>query len=117
MPKLEQWVRACSVDDVPADAGACVMLGGMQLAIFNFTRTGKWFATQNRCPHWGEEVLSRGLLAEHKGEPQVACPFHKRTFNLESGACTAGDVEALRVFPVRIENGDVFLDLGVLAMQ
>lgn len=115
MPKLEQWVRACGVSDVPAGGGACVLIGGMQLAVFNFTRTGKWFATQNRCPHWGEEALARGLLAEHKGEPHVACPFHKRTFNLETGACSAGDVEAIRVFPVRIDGEGVFIDMGSLA--
>jgi nitrite reductase/ring-hydroxylating ferredoxin subunit len=56
-------------------------------------------------------VLSRGLLGETGGEPKVACPQHKKTFSLRTGACLAGDVAALRTFPVRTDGERVLVEL------
>jgi NAD(P)H-dependent nitrite reductase small subunit len=89
-----------------------VLLGDTQIAIFRFEPSGRWFATQNRCPHWGEEILSRGLLAEHGGEPKVVCPFHKRSFSLESGACSSDEVGGLQIYLVRLEGDDVYINLS-----
>ncbi|MEY4539401.1 MAG: nitrite reductase small subunit NirD, partial [Bacteroidota bacterium] len=36
---LEQtitWHLACSIDDIPANGGACALIDGEQIAIFNF---------------------------------------------------------------------------------
>ena len=38
-----------------------------------------------------EFVLSRGMLGDQNGTPKVACPLHKKTFSLESGACLSGE--------------------------
>jgi nitrite reductase (NADH) small subunit len=42
----DNWVLACYVDDVPTNGGACVKLGDEQIAVFNFSRRGEWYATQ-----------------------------------------------------------------------
>lgn len=41
----------------------------------------------------------------------MACPVHKRTFSLESGRCLGGDDYTVRVFPVKVEADDVYLQL------
>jgi nitrite reductase/ring-hydroxylating ferredoxin subunit len=56
-------------------------------------------------------VLSRGLLGDANGEPKVACPQHKKTFSLRTGACLSGDVPALRTFPVRVDGERVLVEL------
>jgi nitrite reductase/ring-hydroxylating ferredoxin subunit len=56
-------------------------------------------------------VLARGLLGDQKGTPKVACPQHKKTFSLKTGECLSGDALKVRTFPVRVEAGEVFLEL------
>lgn len=107
----ERWEVACRVGDVPEDGGACVLLNGEQIAIYNFTRRGEWFATQNLCPHKQQMVLSRGMIGTQSGEPKVACPFHKKTFSLQSGKCLSGDDYEIKTYLVRIEDGIVFVAL------
>ena len=84
----------------------------MQIAVFNFTSRGAWYACQQMCPHKKAFVLSRGIIGDANGSPKVACPLHKKTFSLESGACLSGDDYAVQVFPVKVEGDDVYLELS-----
>ena len=106
-----RWLDAGGVELFPANAGATVLLEGRQIAVFRFARLGRWFACQNLCPHKLENVLGRGLLGELDGEPKVACPLHKRTFSLVTGANLNGDCPPVTIFPVRVAGGHV--EIGV----
>lgn len=112
MGESERWIRICEERDVPPDGGATASVDGRQIAVFHSRRMGRWFACENRCPHWSEEVLARGLLGDAGGRPKVACPLHKRTFSLETGACLSGDVGPVAVFPVKVRGGAVYVALG-----
>ncbi len=105
------WQLACKVEDVPADGGACVLINGEQIAIYNFSRRGEWFATQNLCPHKQQMALSRGMIGTTLDEPKVACPFHKKTFSLKTGACLSGDDYQIKTYPIKVENGEVFIGI------
>jgi nitrite reductase (NADH) small subunit len=109
------WHQACQATDVPADGGACVLIDGQQIAIYNFSRRGQWFATQNECPHKQQMALSRGLIGSILDEPKVACPFHKKTFSLKTGACLSGEEYHIKTFPIKEENGFIFI--GILKMM
>ncbi|TAG54644.1 MAG: nitrite reductase (NAD(P)H) small subunit [Cytophagales bacterium] len=109
MNKNVTWTKACKTSDIPEDGGGCALINGEQIAIFNFTRTGEWFATQNLCPHKQQMAISRGMIGSFGEEPKVACPFHKKTFSLQSGECLSGDDYKLATYPVKIENGEVFV--------
>ena len=56
-------------------------------------------------------VLARGMIGSTGDEPKVACPFHKKTFSLESGACLSGDDYEIKTYPVKIEDGMVFVSI------
>lgn len=103
------WYEAAKTSDFPENGGACIKYKGKQIAIFNFTREGKWYACQNLCPHKMEMVLSRGMIGDAQGIPKVACPMHKKTFSLENGENLNGDLEAIATYPVKIENDRVFV--------
>jgi nitrite reductase (NADH) large subunit len=111
-PEL-RWVTVGKVWSFPRDGGAAIKYGKTQIAVFNFTSRGEWYATQNMCPHRREFVLSRGMIGDTGGKPKVACPVHKKTFLLETGQCTsAGDHQySVRVFPVKVDGDDVYLQL------
>lgn len=106
------WIPVCRAEDVPEDGGACVKVGDHQIAIFNFTRRGEWHATDNLCPHRQQMALSRGMIGSQVDEPKVACPFHKKSFSLLDGRCLGGDECAIRVFPVKVEEGTVYLQVN-----
>ena len=106
-----QWVRVGMIDDFPRDGGSAIKYGRSQIAVFRFESRGEWYATQNMCPHKNAFVLSRGIVGDQNGVPKVACPLHKKTYSLESGECLTGEQVALRVFPVKVEEGQVYLEL------
>ncbi len=106
-----EWIQVGKVWDFPHDGGATVKYGRTQIAVFNFASRGEWYATQNMCPHRREFVLSRGMIGDHNGKPKVACPVHKKTYSLETGACLSGEDYSVRVFPVKVEGDDVYLQL------
>ena len=112
----KKWIRACKVEDVPADGGAAIKIGQEQIAIFYFVRKQEWYATQNQCPHKMQMILSRGMLGDHSGEPKVACPFHKQTFSLKTGKSLSGECGNIKTYPVKVEEGFVFVDVSEVAV-
>lgn len=109
--KSVEWIFVCYAEDVPNNGGACVKVGDEQIAVFNFKRRGTWYATQNLCPHKQQMVLARGMIGSTGDtcEPKVACPFHKKTFSLESGACLSGDEYKIKTYPVKTEGDRVYI--------
>jgi nitrite reductase (NADH) small subunit len=108
---IDMWFKAARVNDFPENGGACVKVGNEQIAIFKFTRRNEWYACQNMCPHKMQMVLSRGLIGSQENEPKVACPFHKRTFSLKSGDCLNAEEQSIKVYPVKIEDGFVYIGI------
>jgi nitrite reductase (NADH) large subunit len=102
-----RWVTVGKVADFPRDGGATIKYGRSQIAVFNVTSRGQWYATQNMCPHKKAFVLSRGIVGDAVGEPKVACPLHKKTFSLASGESLQGEEYRIRTFPVRIDGEQV----------
>ena len=109
--KVLTWFYACSAKDVPQNGGVCVKYKNEQIALFHFTRRDEWYATQNECPHRMQMALSRGMIGTQGEEPKVACPFHKRTFSLRTGECLNGEECAIKTFPVKVEEGKVFIGI------
>ena len=97
-----------------AEAGADVALGarrvarpaGHEVAVFR-TADDRVFALLDRCPHKGGP-LSQGIVF---GE-RVACPLHNWSIELKSGEAVAPDVGCTKRFPVRVDAGEVFVDLN-----
>ncbi|MDD4991700.1 MAG: nitrite reductase small subunit NirD [Paludibacter sp.] len=109
--KAITWHKTVKATDVPENGGVAALIDGQQIAIFNFTEKGEWYACQNLCPHKMEMALSRGLIGDANGEPKVACPFHKKSFSLETGECLNDSCNNIDVFPVKIEGDMVFVGL------
>ena len=105
------WFTACLTEDVPANGGVCVKQGDDQIALFQFSRRGEWYATQNLCPHRRQMALSRGIIGSQNDEPKIACPFHKKTFSLATGECLNGDECKIQTYPVKVEDGKVFIGI------
>ena len=110
--KILTWFYACTTADVPANGGVCVKYEEEQIALFHFTRRNEWYATQNNCPHRQQMALSLGMIGTQNDEPKLASPFHKKTFSLITGKCLSGDGYAIKTYPVKVEDGKVFIGVG-----
>ena len=114
------WVAVGRAEEFAPNTGSAVLYGETQLAVFNNAKRGEWFATQNMCPHKQAFVLSQGLLGDAAGVSKVACPLHKKTFDLACGdeilpagsdAAAQDSKLAIFTFPVRIVDGVVEIEL------
>lgn len=106
---LKEWFKVGQVSDFPENSGACIKYKTKQIAVYNFSRMNKWYACQNICPHKMEMVLSLGIIGDKAGIPKLACPMHKKNFSLEDGSNLAGEELKIAVYPVKIENGNVYI--------
>ena len=113
---MKSWIQVAKTNDVTTNGGGCVLLGGVQIALFKLQTGGglEWYAVQNLCPHDRRQVLSRGLTGDAKGEPKVACPLHKNAFSLRTGEHLGGSSAkgkwTLETFPVKEVEGLIFLE-------
>ena len=109
----QNWFHVCSVQDMPHNGGVCVKYGEHQIALYYFTHRNEWYASQNLCPHKQQMALSRGMIGSSGAdcEPKVACPFHKKTFSLLSGECLTGEDYKIKTYPVKVEDGKVYVGI------
>lgn len=108
---VREWFKAAPVTHFPENGGAAVLYNGKQIAVFNFTAKGEWYASQNMCPHKMQMALSRGIIGDAESEPKVSCPFHKKNFSLQNGQCLNDEALSIEVFPVKITDGFVFIGI------
>ncbi len=103
---MNHWKKICAVGDVPVLGSRVVDSDGHgRIAVFR-TSTDEIFAMRDKCPHRAGP-LSQGIV---HGKT-VTCPLHSWKIQLEDGQVVAPDVGCVKHFPVKVENGEVFLDL------
>ena len=107
--KVKHWCKVAPATDFPVNGGGSVLYKGKQIAVFHFARRNEWYACQNLCPHKMQMILSRGMIGSEKGEPKVACPFHKKTFSLETGKNLNGNECDIATYPVKIVDNYVYV--------
>ena len=99
------FVAVADLEKLRARGAMVVKRGKKQIVLF--ASGPAVYACNNRCPHEGyplsEGTLSDGCL--------LTCNWHNWKFDLESGETLVGG-DNLRRYPVRLEDGKVWLDLG-----
>jgi len=110
----QPMIEATHFTDAATGSSANVKRGDTQLAIFKLK--GKYYATQQMCPHKRAFALSDGLLGDSAdGKLWVSCPMHKRNYELkgpEAGKCGNDDSVNIAVFQVEErEDGWVYVKL------
>lgn len=103
---VSEWVRVAALEDIPK-LGARVVRGTTHgnIAVFR-NAEDEVFALLDQCPHRGGP-LSQGIVFERK----VACPLHGWNICLDDGNAVAPDVGCVQTFPVRLEDGQVLLEI------
>jgi 3-phenylpropionate/trans-cinnamate dioxygenase ferredoxin subunit len=102
---MSEFVRACSVAEIPAEGVIGVEIGGVPVAIAR--ADGELFAVHDVCSH--EEVaLSEGDVYDHT----IECWLHGSCFDLRSGKPTGPPAsKPVATYPVKIDGDDVYVAL------
>jgi naphthalene 1,2-dioxygenase system ferredoxin subunit len=99
------WQDVSALVDVPEDDVMGLAAAGKDLALYRVE--GQVYATDNICTH-GHARLCDGFLDGF----EIECPLHQGKFDIRDGRPTCEPVtEAVRTYPVKIENGRVFVEL------
>ena len=104
------FVAVADLDKLRARRVMVVKHGKKQIALF--AAGPKVYACNNRCPHEGYPLSEGTLSAGSQGRGcLLTCNWHNWKFDLESGETLVGS-DNLRRYPVRLEDGKVWLDLA-----
>lgn len=99
------WQKLCPLEEIPALGARVVAHVDGDIAVFR-AAGDTVFALVDACPHKGGP-LSQGIVHGHK----VTCPLHGWNIELDSGQACSPDEGCARRYPVRIEEGEVWLDV------
>jgi nitrite reductase (NADH) small subunit len=106
MSKQESpWYQVATVSDIPLRGSRRVEQSGHKIALFR-TFDDRIFALRDSCPHKGGP-LSAGIVHDNC----VTCPLHNWVISLESGEAQGADNGATPVYPVRVVEQKVMLQL------
>lgn len=101
---LEQsgWLKGPSVAELEEGRPVRFVLAGHDVLLVRIN--GKVMAFRNQCPHMGIS-LERGLV----DGSFIACPGHGFRFDLTTGECITAPHVQLELFPVRVEDQQIWV--------
>lgn len=104
---MADWVKACTRGEIEAEDVAPFAHGGREYAIYR-SPSDAYYATDGICTH-EEAHLADGLVIGHI----IECPRHNGRFDYRTGEAKGPPVcVRLKTYPVKVEDGAVFIDLG-----
>ncbi|WP_153130643.1 Rieske (2Fe-2S) protein [Dechloromonas hortensis] len=98
------FVETYSLHDIAPGKSRPVRIGTTDIVLFNVD--GAIHALENACLHGGA-ALSGGRLCGKV----VACPAHGWRYDVTSGALLIAPEKGLKTFPVRIDDGKIFVQV------
>jgi naphthalene 1,2-dioxygenase system ferredoxin subunit len=102
----ERWVPVATLAAVEAEQVMSARADGVALALYFVD--GTVYATAELCTH-GAARLSDGYL----DDGIIECPLHQGLFDVRTGEAVGPPcTEAVRTYKVRIEDGQVLVQVG-----
>ncbi len=102
----QTWIKACLADDIEPDDVIRFDYASRTFAIYR-TSDDQFYATDGLCTH--EKVhLANGFVMDHI----IECPKHNGRFDFTTGQAKGAPVCVnLKTYPVKLEQGQVFLQI------
>ncbi len=103
----ETWIVACAADDIDEEDVLGFDHDGKTYCIYH-TPEG-YFATDGICTH-EDEQLENGIVIDCV----IECPLHQGRFDVRTGAALSAPVCVdLNTWPVKVEDGNVYIAIGI----
>ena len=107
---MSDWTEVVALEDIPKLGSRVVTTDTMKIAVFR-TANDDVFAMKDACPH-KQGPLSQGIVHG----TSVTCPLHNWKIDLASGQALGPDEGCTNVFPVKVENGMVYISFALAAV-
>jgi nitrite reductase (NADH) small subunit len=102
---MPEFIKLTTQSDLPAvNTAKEFTCGAKEICIANVN--GTYSAMDNVCLHQGGPV-GQGTIEAGK----VVCPWHGWAYDPKTGAATHNANAKLAVYPIKIENGDVLIEM------
>lgn len=103
MQRQQRFARVARAAELPAGSMKRLQLEGRDVVLVNVE--GEYYALDDQCPHQGGP-LSRGKVEGRA----VVCPWHGWRWDPKSGRAIWPEVDwRMFSYPVKVEDGDVFV--------
>ena len=114
------WTKVLAVDALPPGGREVVKVGSRKILLLN--HENQLYAVDNTCPHL-KMPMKKGEITQ---DGAIVCPIHRSAFNMKTGAVQewcpwppvigkalsmVSQPKTLPVFPVRVENGSIWVDM------
>jgi nitrite reductase/ring-hydroxylating ferredoxin subunit len=99
------FVKVADTEAIAEGQGTLVESRGVAVAVFN-AGGGRFYACGALCPH-EDGPLAEGWLEGGA----VVCPWHGFDFDLGTGRCQVAEDLSIPVYPTRVAEGAVEVDL------
>jgi len=102
---MARLVKVAETNELSPGQGKLVQVEGNDIALFNVN--GTYHAMDAVCPH------EDGPL--HEGEldgDTIICPWHGYEFSVKTGECSVDPELRARIYVVKTEANDVFIELA-----
>ena len=115
-----EWIETILEDELDEGERQVVKVGGHSVLLIR--HEGQIYAIDSACPHM-RLPLKGGKIHDHT----ITCPWHRSAFDLDSGDVkdwspwppavgrmlgTLSREKALSVFPTKLEQGKIWVDVG-----
>jgi nitrite reductase (NADH) small subunit len=102
---MSEWIEIVELEKIPVLGSRVVKTPTMDIAVFRGNNE-QVYAIKDACPH-KQGPLSQGIMHG----TSVTCPLHNWKIDLTSGEALGPDEGCVNVFPVKTEDGKVYLQL------
>jgi 3-phenylpropionate/trans-cinnamate dioxygenase ferredoxin subunit len=104
---MPEWIAACAADEIDPEDVIPFEHAGQDYALYRSPEDA-YYATDGHCTH-EKTLLCDGLVEGGI----IECPKHNGRFDYTSGKALGAPVLVnLRTYPVKVEGGTVYVDLG-----
>ncbi|HEU5396858.1 MAG TPA: MocE family 2Fe-2S type ferredoxin [Verrucomicrobiae bacterium] len=103
----DQWIKACKADDIEPEDVLRFDHGDRTFAIYR-TSDDKFYATDGLCTHQAVHLAGGFVMGNI-----IECPKHNGRFDFTTGQAKGAPVCVnLKTHPVKVEGGEVFLQIA-----
>lgn len=101
------WIPVCDMDDIAEEDVTRFDCGSATYAVYR-SPEDKFYATDGLCTHEAIHLADGLVLGD-----VIECPKHNGRFDYKTGQAKGAPVCVnLKTYPVKVEDGKVFIELG-----
>ena len=100
---MQHFLKVARVEDFDKKNYVCISYRTRWIAVIK-AADGTFYAIEANCKHQNANLLSNGLRGEI-----VTCHRHGWQYNMRTGECLTESWARLRKFPLKIEDGHLYV--------